>query len=360
MTNTQQILTKAILDIENKGLDGLLITNESNVKYLSSFTGDSSVLLISKNGNYLFTDPRYIEEAEKECSNQINVTLWYKDRRFGHETYKKAIDEAGIKKLGFESASLTFESYDYLKNNLSAEIIPTNNIVEKLRYIKQPEEINILKRACEISDLALQKTVGTIKEGQTEKEIAALLEYNMRLAGADNISFETICLTGARTSLLHGKPSDAKLKKGDFLLFDFGALVDSYHADISRTFVVGKADDKHKEVYQIIKDCQQAIIDNIKQGVHISNINSVINQMIPEKYKPHFYPGYGHGVGLVIHEQPFMKDEADFTFQKNMVVTVEPGIYIPNWGGLRIEDTILVTENGSEQLTQFNNELICL
>ncbi len=355
-----QIINNAIEDLNREGLDGLLITDESNVRYLSAFTGDSSVLLISKNGNYLFTDPRYIEQATMECSNQIKVILWYKDRRFGHETYQKAIDETGIQKLGFEKVSLTFESYDYLKNNLTAELVPTKDMIEKLRYIKQPYEINALKRACEISDLALEKTIKTIKEGQTEKEIAALLEYNMCLGGADNVSFDTICLTGGRSSLLHGKPSFAKLKKGDYLLFDFGALVNGYHSDISRTFAIGKADDKHKELYHIIKDCQQTIIDSIRHGIHISTINAIINKTIPEKYKPYYYAGYGHGVGLVIHEQPFMKEDADFTFKENMVITVEPGIYIPYWGGLRIEDTILVTENGSEQLTQFNKELICL
>ncbi len=353
-------IQKAILELQKNGLDGLLVTNESNVRYLSGFKGDSSVLLISTNGNFLFTDPRYVEQAEKECHQEVKVVLWYKDRRFGHETYQKAIDEATINKLGFEKTDITFDSYDYLSNNLKVELVPTSEIVEKLRYIKQPYEIDALKRACHISDIALQKTVETIKEGQSEIEIAALLEYNMRLEGADNISFETMVLTGARTSLLHGQPSKAKLKAGDYLLFDFGALIDGYHADISRTFVIGKADDKHKELYQIIKDCEQTVIDNIKDGVHVSKINDIIARMIPEKYKPYYYAGYGHGVGLVIHEQPFMKDTADFVYQKGMVVTIEPGIYIPEWGGLRIEDTILVTENGTEQLTKFNKELICL
>ncbi len=354
-------ITKVIEKIEALNLDGLLITNETNVKHLSGFTGDSSTLLISQNGSFLFTDPRYIEQANNECHSNITPTLWFEDRRFGHETYQLAFDKAELKKIGFEKTNLTFDSYDRLNTNLKGiSLVPTAGIVEELRLIKQEHEIKALRKACELSDLALENTVKTIKEGQTEVEIAALLEYNMRLAGADNISFETMVLTGARTSLLHGKASNVPLKNGDYLLFDFGALVDGFHADMSRTFIIGTPDDKHKELYQIIQNCQQAIVDNVSDGVHISVINQLIDEIIPEEYKPYFYAGYGHGVGLDIHEQPFMRHDADFTYQKNMVVTIEPGIYIPNWGGLRIEDTILVTTNGAETLTQFDKNMICL
>ena len=351
---------KIISTFNKLSLDGLLVSNASNVRYLSSFTGEASILLITEYETTLITDQRYIEQAQQECPN-IKVILWDKNVRYGCETYQNLINIYNIHKLGIEANDISLTSYESLKNNLTnVDLIITKGLVEQERLIKDESEIQDLKLACEITDLALEKTFPNIKRGVTEIEIAAQLEYNLRTSGADNISFETLLQTGKRTSLLHGKPSNCKIQEGDFLLFDFGAMINSYHADVSRTLVVGKPSDKQRELYGIIYECQQTIVREIKDGVHISHINNIINNTIPDKYKEYFYHGYGHGVGLEIHEEPFLKMGADFVFQKGMVVTIEPGIYMPNWGGLRIEDTILVNEQNADALSNFNRKLIVI
>ncbi|MBN1188071.1 MAG: aminopeptidase P family protein [Bacteroidales bacterium] len=349
-----------ILILSNLHLDGILVSNTSNVSYLSSFTGESSILFIIKDQAVLITDQRYFEQAQNECPN-LKVMLWINNIRYGFKTYQFLIDKYNVKKLGIEGENLTLSTYDYLRNNLiNVELKITKSLIEQKRLIKDETEIENLKTACKMTDQALQVTLPKIKPGMSEIEIAARLEYNIRTGGADNISFETLLQTGKRTSLLHGKPSNRKISKGDFLLFDFGALVHGYHADVSRTLIVGETSDKQKELYSIIYECQQTIVHEIKNEVHISHINKIINNIIPDKYKEYLYHGYGHGVGLDIHEEPFLKLNADFVFQKGMVVTVEPGIYIPHWGGLRIEDTILVKEKNSETLSNFSRELIII
>lgn len=353
---------KRLLELmKEKELDGFLVSTESNVKYLSGFTGDSSFLVISLKGCMFFTDGRYTEQAENECHKDIEVIKWLENKRNGVSSYLHAVKTLGIKRLGFESNKMSYSSYKSISEGLSGvELVEANGIIETLRMIKDEEEIKNLRIAAQISDRALELTIPYIKAGITEMELTARLEYNLKTNGADTLSFESIILSGAKTSLLHGHPSDKKLENGDYILFDFGALYDGYHADMSRTFILGNATDKQKELYKIIQTSQMESIKTLKSGILGKVPDFKIREIIPEEYIPYYYPGLGHGVGLDIHEDPSLSQTSDSVLKSNMVVTIEPGIYIPNWGGLRIEDTVVITEDSYEILNNFSRDLIIL
>ena len=347
-------IRKTLQLLTEKNIDALFISSESNVNYLSGFTGNDSRLLISDQKYFLLTDRRYIEQAEKECHKDITVFEWINDKRYNSSTYDFLIKLLQIKNIGFESNHLTFQEYSEINGNK----VPTQNLVEQIRLIKSQDEIENLRKASQISDKALENTLSSIKEGVMEIDIVAELEYNLKKCGADNLSFETMVLSGKRTSLLHGKPSKKCIEKGDLILFDFGALYKGYHADISRSFVFGQANDQQREIYDCINNAGKLAINSIKEGVEGKEIAEMVRKQIPSEYLEYYYPGIGHGVGLDIHENPFIKDDASFTFQSGMVITMEPGIYIPEWGGLRIEDTLLVTKDGCEPLNLFERNLI--
>lgn len=354
-------INKLIELLDKKNIEAFLVTDEANITYLTGFSGDSSRLIISKHGSYFLTDGRYTEQASIECFSEIKIIKWIEDKRYGIETYSYVLNKIQSTNLAFESEVISFSTYNFLQQGLkNINLIPVQGLVEQLRIVKDEEEIGFLRKACEISDNALEKTVSSIKVGMTEMEVLAQLEYNLKTNGADDISFDTMVLSGVKTSLLHGKADKKKIESGDFVLFDFGALHKGYHADISRTFVVGKASDKQKELYDIIRTAQNNACMSIKEGIHGTVPDSEVRKVIPEKYINYYYPGLGHGVGLVIHEEPFIKNTSDFIYKKGMTLTIEPGIYIPGWGGLRIEDTLAVTKNGVDILNSFPKDLIII
>ncbi len=345
--------------MKEQNLDGLLIISEPNIAYLTGFTGDSSRLIVSKKGCVFLTDGRYIEQASKEINKEIEVFKWINDQRYGPETYQKFVDAFKLSSIGFESNIMSHYLHQKFLNGVKNVImVPTDGLVENLRMVKEANEIKSLRKACSISDKALELTLPIIKAGITEKEIAAKLEYNIKMQGADGISFSTIVLSGKKTSLLHGHPANKKLEIGDFVLLDFGALINNYHADMSRVFVIGKATNQQKEIYEIIKSAEMNAIKSLKEGAPGTLPDDIVRNSIPPKYLQYYYPGLGHGVGLEIHENPFIKNTSDFTFKSGMVVTIEPGIYIQEWGGMRIEDTVLVTKEGFEILTNFPRDLM--
>lgn len=354
-------ITKLLAFLKEKEVDGILVSSVSNVTYLSDFTGDSSILIITASRFMLLTDGRYTEQARLECPAEIEIVKWINNKRFGIETYQHVVSELNIKRLGFEGQVMSFSSFESLRKGLvNTELVNLEGCIEKIRRIKDPAEIGYLKTACEISVRALEVTLPLIKEGITEKELAARLDYNLRDQGADAISFDTIVLTGARTSLLHGKPENHVVRNGDLVLFDFGALYKGYHADISRAFVVGKPSEQQKELYGIIQQAQMAAVLSIMPDISGRRPDEMVRKHIPEKYIPYYYPGLGHGVGLQIHEEPFIGQASDATLEKDMVLTVEPGVYIPEWGGIRIEDTVWVNDGSATILTDFPRDLMVL
>lgn len=342
--------------------DAFFVSDESNVTYLTGFTGEAAYAIISPSGCVLMTDGRYDQQAIGECHENIIVTKWLNPTRPDPKTIAVYLEKFKIKRLMFNDKNLSFRNYDIFKKSFGAldlniELWPISGEIEKLREIKNLEEINFIKKACEIADKALELTLDSVKVGVTELQVVATLEYNLKMCGADNISFDTMVLSGEKTALPHGKPSNKKLEDGDFLQFDFGALYKGYHSDMSRTFFVGSVSEKQKHLYEMMLKATVDATNVLKDGIAAKYPDDIVRKVISDEYLKYYYPGLGHGVGLDIHEAPSMNTTTKDNIKENMIVTIEPGVYIPNWGGMRIEDTILVTKTGYEVLTKFPREL---
>lgn len=355
-------MAEQLLDIlENQGLDSIYITKESNVKYISGYPDELAYVVICPQGKYLITDSRFTELAEKSCPD-FEIVNWHLFDRSIPKALEHICVKAGIKRLGFEECFTTYDKYSDLEKRLSSHginFIPTQNIIEELRYTKSSEEIANTRIACEIADKALEELVPYIKAGVTERELCARLEFNMKMHGAHDIGFETILISGAKTSLLHGKPSDKKIENGDFVLVDYGAMYNGYISDTTRTFIVGTPSEKQKEIYELVKEGQATGLQFMGPGIHATKPDEEIRKKVA-KYEEYYYAGIGHGVGLDLHEEPFLGNYGTKTMKPGCVITMEPGIYIPGWGGVRIEDTVLITETGIEILTHFPKELMVL
>lgn len=350
-----------VLDIMEKELvDGFYITNPKNVRYVSGYTGDDSFLIITKDYKFFITDARYTEQAKNECPD-YKIIDWRAKGKGMHETINSILENTRINKLGFESEHISHSKFINLSQNIDIELVPVVGLVEKLRRVKTKEEIVFLREACKIADRAFSRILEDIKVGITEKKLSAKLSYYLRIEGADARSLNNIFISGKRTSLLHGIPSDKKIEYGDFVLMDFGASYNGYLSDITRTVVVGKASEKQKEVYEIERKSQQDAINAIKAGISAKEpYFESLKAMEGTEYIKYHYTGIGHGIGLNVHEGPFMSPFTNDILEKDNVVTVEPGIYIPDWGGVRIEDQVLVTEEGCEMLSFSPRELITL
>jgi Xaa-Pro aminopeptidase len=349
---------KIIGMLEENGIDGLLIYDIFNVRYLSGYTSDDAYLLITKNKNYFLTDPRYTEQAGDECPG-FEVLNWRGvDGGFAGAVSKIVKDES-IDRLGIESHSITLSYYNKIAKDIKAELIPLEGIVEEIRSIKKPEEVEYSRKACEIGDRAFNRIIKEIKVGKTEKELSALLAYFLKIEGSDARNYENILISGPRTSLLHGIPSERKVKEGDIVLMDFGAGYKGYLSDMSRTLVLGKPSEKQKEVFEIAQQSEQDMIDAVKAGATGQELyEASLKVMKNTEYFDYHYSGVGHGVGLAVHETPFLGPNSKNVLKTNNIITLEPGIYIPEWGGMRVEDQVLVTEDGCEVLTNSPRHLL--
>ncbi|MBN2796588.1 MAG: aminopeptidase P family protein [Clostridia bacterium] len=342
--------------------EGIFVVNESNVTYMSGFTGEAAYLILSKKGNVLMTDGRYEEQGRSECGDHFEVTKWHQQKRPDPATILHYLEKFSIKTLYFNEHALTVYHFQTLKkyfeeHHFEIEMKAFKSPLSEMRSVKSKSEIALLRKACQISDLALEKTVPHIKAGMTELEVVALLEYNLKMEGAENLSFDSIVLSGKKTSLPHGKPSDKILEPGDFLQLDFGALYKGYHADMSRTFVISVASEEQIKLYENMLEATLKGTESLRPNILGSVPDQVVRETIKAEYLEYYYPGLGHGVGLDVHEDPNLSQTSIHTLKANQVVTVEPGVYIPNWGGMRIEDTVLITETGYEVLTHYPRHL---
>ncbi|MFZ5353658.1 MAG: M24 family metallopeptidase [Bacillota bacterium] len=351
---------KKLLELlKGKDIDGMLLIKDSNIRYLSGYTGTDSYIIISEKGNSFITDARYTEQAEAECPD-FEVVRWKAPALGLTETFNVICSRHGIKKLAFEKDKVTFDLYEKLKSDLeNVELIPTIGIVEGIRYVKVQAEVEHIKKAAAIADEAFNEILGYIKPGVSEKYIANELQYIIKKKGADDIAFSCIIASGKNSSLPHAIPSDKLIEQGDFVTLDFGAKYKGYRSDMTRTVVVGKADDKQKEIYNIVKAAQELGVKAVKAGISGKAPDDQARNLITAAgYGPYFGHGLGHGLGLEIHEEPFLNPSCTSILQPGNTLTIEPGIYIPGWGGVRIEDTVAVTDNGAEILTKSSKELI--
>ncbi|PEK71209.1 Xaa-Pro dipeptidase [Bacillus pseudomycoides] len=339
------------------GIDGILLTNEYSRRYMTNFTGTAGVVLISNDRALFITDFRYVEQAGKQA---VGYEIVQHTGPILDEVAKQ-VKELGIQKLGFEQDTLTYSSYTAHKEAVEAEFVPTSGLVEKLRLIKTDSEIKILKEAAQIADAAFEHILSFIRPGVSEIEVSNELEFFMRKQGATSSSFDIIVASGLRSALPHGVASEKVIEKGDFVTLDFGAYYKGYCSDITRTIAVREPSDKLKEIYNVVLEAQLRGVNGIKAGLTGREADALTRDYITEKgYGEYFGHSTGHGVGLEIHEAPGLAFRSETVLEPGMAVTVEPGIYIPGVGGVRIEDDIIVTSEGNEVITKSPKELIIL
>lgn len=337
-------------------IDGLLISNGYNMRYLSGFSGATGYLFITEGRKVILTDFRYTIQAENESKGYEVFEI---DGSY-EEAINLLIKEEGVETLGFEGQDTLFMNYEKLKDNLTIKrLVAIKDEVTLLRAIKEPWELERLAQAERIGDYAFKKILDDIKPGMTELEVAALLEYYMKSNGAENLSFSSIVASGVNSSMPHAVPTSKKIENGDFLTMDFGCIYKGYCSDMTRTIVVGKASLEQKRIYQLVLDAQMAALDFIKAGYMGCEIDNVARKIIYDAgYEGCFGHGLGHSVGLFIHEDPRLSPKEEKIILPNMVVTVEPGIYIKDFGGVRIEDMVCVTEAGAVNYTNSDKSLI--
>ena len=354
-----EIVTERIREYMGKqGIGGFFISRPVNVKYVSGYTGEDSYLFLTADQKYFITDPRYTEQVSYECPD-YTIVEWRKEYGSIPGAAAGLAEKEGLKSIGFEADHLVVDFYRQLEEKTKAELVGLEGVVEELRSHKTPKEIEYLRAACEIASRAYEKIQKDIRVGVTEKELAANLSRYMVLEGSDTMPYGNILISGARTSLLHGIPSEKAVEYGDLVLMDYGCQYHGYLSDMTRTLVVGKATPKQKEVYRLEQQMVQDTEDYIRAGASIRGAYEASIQAIRDtEYFQYHYSGIGHGVGMFVHEIPFMGPRAEGDFHENTVMTVEPGIYIPGWGGVRIEDQILIKDDGIENLISATKELI--
>lgn len=348
---------KIIDFIRAKNIDGFFVSKPQNVRYVSNYTSDDAFLFITEKENFFITDPRYIEQAAMECPN-YKIINWRESGKSVAESVEFIIDSLNLKSFCFEGDYINYNTYEELKL-INAEVIAFTGIIEEFRSVKTDYEIQNLRVACEIADRAFERIIKDVKIGVTEKELASRLSHYMVMEGADTKPYGNILISGKRTSLLHGIPSSKSIEYGDFVLMDYGCGYKGYLSDMTRTVVVGKATPEQKKIYSLemkmLEDSKKVMLPGAKAtDVYEASIQAIKDT---EYFKYH-YNGIGHGIGLFVHEIPFMGPRSKEVLKENNVITIEPGIYIPDWGGVRIEDQILITKDGNECLTSSLRELI--
>lgn len=343
--------------MKNENITSFLITSPYNLRYLTGFTGTTGIAVITMENAFFITDFRYTEQAAAQC---VGYEIVQNTGPIFDELIA-LIDEKDSLNMAFEETHVSFKEYVNLEMLLEAELIPISGMIEELREIKDESEIEIIEKACEIADKAFQHIVTYIKPGMTEIQVANELDFYMRSLGASGVSFETIVASGVRSAMPHGVASDKVIEQGDLITIDFGCYYHGYVSDMTRTISLGEPSEKLKEIYEIVKEAQQKVLDMAKPGMTGVELDAVARDYIASKgYGEAFGHSTGHGIGLEIHEGPNVSRLAEKKFVPGNVITNEPGIYLPGIGGVRIEDDMLVTDNGIKRLTHSKKELIIL
>lgn len=341
--------------LEHK-LDSIILINPINLHYFAGFTGTTAVAFITPDKALIVTDSRYTEQAQQQCENyevlEYTTSVWSAIGDFMADLEKKP------QLCGFEGNHVPFDTYQTFTEALPKLTFMSVRL-EGLRAVKREDELEYMRQAARIAGEAYEVTLQQIKPGMTENMIRIILETEMLKRGSTEPSFATIIASGQRSSMPHGVASDKVVEEGDFITFDFGAVYKGYHSDMTRTVVVGQASALQKELYHIVLTAQEKGVAAVKAGLAGKDLDELCRESIRQAgYGAYFNHGLGHGVGLEIHEEPVASPRSASVLEKNMVVTVEPGVYLPGRLGLRIEDSVIVNEDGCEILTTTPKQLI--
>ena len=336
--------------LKAQDIEALLVTSVLNVSYLSGFRGDDSALLVTPEGGWLLTDSRYAEQAGQETRG-IDIIV----RRKGMmQTAASLARKIGISGLGVEASAISLAQAEELRRQArTVEVKPTAGQVEHLRMIKDAGEVAAVRRATDIAERAFRRVAAALAPGQTEIEIAHRLERAMEDLGAEGPAFPTVVAVGERTSLPHARPTSRRVRKGEPILVDWGARYDMYHSDLTRMLFIDRISPFFERIYALVLTAQRRAIAQVRPGRKAGRIDaSVRTYFKAHRHAKHFGHSLGHGVGLEIHEAPGIRSGQDMPLRAGMVITVEPGIYVPGRGGVRIEDLLLVTRKGHVSLTK--------
>ena len=340
-------------------IDSFLIKNLANIRYLTGFSGSAGNVLITKDKNYFISDFRYKTQSAKEVDKNFEIIIYVQNSL---SFLKDLIEKHDLKKIGFESNFMTFNDVLGLKEEFkNTEFIPVDSLVEKIVMVKNEKEILATRKAVEITDRTFSDLLKIIKPGITEREVSAHISYLQKMYGADGDSFDAIVASGERGAFPHARPTDKKIATGELVTLDFGCTVEGMKSDMTRTIAIGEISDECKNIYSIVKEAQQKALEKVKAGMSTKEIDSVARDFIREKgFGNNFGHGLGHGVGYDIHEKPALNERTDYILQINNIITIEPGIYVEGTGGVRIEDDVIVTEEGCEILNSSPKELITI
>lgn len=344
--------------LQEQGLSAMLVASPINRRYLTGFTGSAGYVLITRDQSYLLTDFRYMTQAPEQAIGFQVVEHGPKLM----DTVKELLASEGITSLGFEQEHVTYAVFtSYTEQLKPVSLVPVSGLVEQLRIFKDQEELQVMQRAADLADATFSHLLNIVGTGKTEREIDLQMEMFMRTHGATSSSFDTIVASGERSALPHGVASERVIQGNEFITFDFGALLDGYCSDLTRTIAIGTPDPKLKEIYDIVLEAQLHALDHIKPGMTGREADALCRDIITKYgYGEYFGHSTGHGLGMEVHESPRLSKASDDVLMPGMVVTVEPGIYLPGLGGVRIEDDIVITETGIHILTSSSKKYTVL
>jgi Xaa-Pro aminopeptidase len=348
----RQIVASGLAD---RKLDGLLVSFGPNLRYLSGFTGSNALLLLTAAKSLLFTDPRYTIQAGQESTCEVRIA-----KGSLVADMVAAIARMRLRRIGYEPAMMSCDAYQSLEAKMPAKatLVPVKGWIEQLRTIKSPAEIARIRQSVETNSQAFEQGVARVKPGMKEQDLAAELEYRMRRLGAEKPSFETIVAGGGRSALPHAQPTAARFEKGELIVVDMGALQEGYCSDMTRMLFLGTPGAKVKRTYRAVLEAQLAGIDAVRAGARTAAVDAAARKVLRGYgLDKAFIHSTGHGLGLEIHEPPRLGKRDKGRLKAGMAITIEPGVYLEGFGGIRIEDTVLVTEKGCEILTPTNKEL---
>ncbi|MCL1829178.1 MAG: Xaa-Pro peptidase family protein [Oscillospiraceae bacterium] len=355
MNRTDKIRRK----LDGAGLDALMITSETNRRYAVGFHSSAGVILITKSKTFFLTDGRYIEAARASVKSAEVISV--SGSAAVNDLLCGIIKDNSIRTLGYEEGRMTCREYLKRRSSLPADLVPAEDILSGMRESKDEDEIDCIRKAQKTAESAFERVLRIIKPGITEKETAAELVYLMLKDGAEKPSFDPIVLSGAKTSVPHGEPGPKAIEKGDFVLMDFGCSVNGYKSDMTRTVAVGGVTEKQAGIYDVVLRAQLEGISAAKAGVPGKEPDAAARRVIENAgYGEFFCHGFGHGTGLEVHETPSLSQDETKALAPGCIVTAEPGIYIPKEFGVRIEDMLLITEAGPQNLTKAPKNLIVL